>query len=72
MTDVSVYQIEPETGQGPLAEHHPTSTVRIDEMDDVGEEYLAEAVVRLIRQNRAVRRAVLDVVMSCPNVKWET
>lgn len=43
----------------------------LPEFDDVGEEYLAEAVVRLIRHNRAVRRAVLDLVMSCPNVKTE-
>ena len=32
---------------------------------------LAAELVRLIRTHPAVRRAVLGVVMSCPNVKWE-
>jgi hypothetical protein len=72
MTEASVYQIGPETGRGPTGEQSSASTVRTAETDDVGEEYLAEAVVRLIRKNRAVRQAVLDVVRCCPNVKWET
>jgi hypothetical protein len=46
-----------------------SDTVVSAERDDVGEEYLAEAVVRLIQSNRQVQRAILDFVMSCPNVR---
>ena len=35
------------------------------------DEDLATALARLIRTHPAVRRAVLGVVMSCPNMKWE-
>ncbi len=69
MTDASVYQIGPETGQAPTGEQSSASMERSAETDDVGEEYLAEAVVRLIRKNRAVRQAVLDAVTSCSNIK---
>lgn len=41
------------------------------EADDLGEEYLAEAVVRLIRHDRRVRKAILDFLMACPNVRTE-
>jgi hypothetical protein len=33
---------------------------------------LAAELVRLIRTHPAVRRAVLGVVMSCPNIRTET
>jgi hypothetical protein len=35
------------------------------------EERLAEVIVSLMRNNREVRNAILQVVMSCPNLKWE-
>ena len=35
------------------------------------EERLAEVIVRLMRNNREVRNAILQVVMSCPNVVVE-
>jgi hypothetical protein len=41
------------------------------EFEDLGEEYLAEAVVRLIRHNRRVRQAILDFAMSSSNIKTE-
>jgi hypothetical protein len=53
---------------GSMAESHEHAT---PEFDDVGEEYLAVAMLRLIRSNRDVQRAILSVVMSCPNVKRE-
>jgi len=39
--------------------------------DEPEDERIAQDLIRLFRENRAVRKAVLDVVMSCPNVKWE-
>jgi len=36
------------------------------------DEDLATALARLIRTHPAVRRAVLGVVMSCPNIRTET
>jgi hypothetical protein len=41
------------------------------ELDDVGEEYLAEAVVRLIRYNPRVRQAILDFAIACSNIRTE-
>ncbi len=32
---------------------------------------LAATLVHLLRNHPAVRRAVVEVVMSCPNIKWE-
>jgi hypothetical protein len=46
-----------------------TSYVGNVEMAD--EERLAEVIVSLMRSNREVRKAILQVVMSCPNLKWE-
>ena len=40
-------------------------------MQDLGEEYLVPAVLRLIESNPRIRRAILGVVMSCPNIKTE-
>ena len=42
------------------------------EMEDLGEEYLMPAVLRLIESNPRVQRAILDIVMSCPNIRTET
>ncbi len=42
----------------------PPSDLRVDED-------LAATIARLIRTHPAVRRAVLGVVMSCPNTRWD-
>jgi len=39
--------------------------------DAAHDDRLAAELVHLIRTHPAVRRAVLGVVMSCPNIKWE-
>ena len=40
-------------------------------MEDLGEEYLVAAVLRLIESNPRIHRAILDLVMSCPNIRTE-
>ena len=40
-------------------------------MEDLGEVYLAPAVLRLIESDPRIHRAILRVVMSCPNIRTE-
>lgn len=72
-----------ETGKDGAAPTWPTAGLRLSafdeelrstgnpEADDLGEEYLAETVVRLIRHDRRGRKAILDFLMACPNVRTE-
>ncbi len=49
----------------------PSQITGNPEYDDVGEEYLAEAVARLIRENGKVQEAILDFAVSSSNIKTE-
>ena len=61
----------PLTGLQTSAVPEPRKTTGNPEFDDVGEEYLAEAVARLIRENKKVQVAILDFAVSSSNIKTE-
>ena len=73
MADAAVMPMDTGMQTITIDRHQPAnrSAMSSVEYDDIGEEYLAEAVVRLIRSNPAVQRAVLNLVMSCSNIKKE-
>jgi len=49
----------------------PASSAVVDAARPQPDSLLAAELAHLIRTHPAVRRAVLEAVMSCPNVKWE-
>ena len=65
----------PDSRSNPLTEHSasdwPALSAVVDADQLQPDNLLAAELARLIRTHPAVRRAVLETVMSCPNIKWE-
>ena len=65
----------PDSRSNPLTGHSgsdwPAPSAVVDAASPQTNNLLAAELARLICTHPAVRRAVLETVMSCPNIKWE-